>query len=400
MPEENQTWETASTPTPELPAAPVAETPAVEPVVETPVAEAETLEAAPQLEAGDTVRESESPADAPEPVVEATEQETKDEDVEEGDTPEILALPSKSSSRRWARRQYKDAAPIRNYLDFDKPISVLGDELHSLSASRYTEHVNDIFKRHSKDLLGIPFEDVKARLQSNGTPAATPETPVSDVPVPTVEQLQEMSNEDVVQLIQKTQEQAAQKAAAEFQKQIDDLRTQFEAVNGEVRTQKESAAQAEIRGKQNELLSNVLSVVDEVIRDTGLEVQANDPPKIAGLKRAAAKFLDRQRVMAAFDEVPENVKLVSTVTEAINRREYQNAFREEDNLKVRARAAAETIKQSDEFKAILEEIEAFANQSKATSRAANPILPAPGSALGVTVKPPTTWDEAIASASA
>jgi len=56
------------------------------------------------------------------------------------------------------------------------------------------------------------------------------------------------------------------------------------------------------------------------------------------------------------------------------------------------------VKNSPEVKAILGEIEAL-GQSK-NPRGANPVPPAPGSSVGVTIKPPTTWDEAIAQAQA
>jgi len=311
----------------------------------------------------------------------------------------LIAALSSAASKRWAKRQFKDAVPVHNFLDFEKPISTVGDDLHRLSPSRYTEHVNDIFRRHSKDLLGVPFDEVKIRLQTNGQPATT--TPATaeaissrSVSLPTEAELSQMTDEQVAQRFAQVQEQAKQQAATEFQKQIDDLKSQFDAVNGEVKTQKESAVQAEIGQKQHELYTKVWSVVEDGIRDSGLEVLPTDPPKIASLKRAASGLLDKHNVEAAFDAVDDNTKLVKYVYEATNRREFQNAFREEDNLKVRARAAFETVKQSPEVKAILDEIEAYANQSKGNSRAANPIPPAPGSSLGVTIKAPISWDEA------
>jgi hypothetical protein len=397
MPEENQTWDTATNPQPETSAAPVVDVPVVEPVAETPPAEAATLEKtdAPQLEAEPAaVRETESePQLTPEPE----KVEAKDDYVAESDDPPEIAALSTAASKRWAKRQFKEAEPVRNFRSFDVPISQFGDDLHSLSASRYTEHVIDIFKRHAPDLLGVPFDEVKSRLQPNGKPVTTPtstEATISSVLLPTETELQTMSNEQVAQRIKQIQEQERQALTAEFQKQIDDLRTQFEAVDGEVKTQRASAAQAEIVENQNKLYSNVWSVVDDGIRESGLEVLPTDPPKIASLKRAAARLLDKHNIEAAFDAVDDNTKLVKYVYEATNRREFQNAFREEDNLKVRARAAFESVKQSPEVKAILDEIEAYVNQSKEKSRATNPIPPAPGSSLGVAIKPPTTWDEA------
>lgn len=401
MPEEN-TWESASATPPVESATPVVETPVVSPPVAIPPAEAATLETTevPQLEVEPAaVRETVSEPQITEP--EKVEAKPKDDYVAEtDDPPEIAVLPT-PAAKRWAKRQFKDALPVHNFLDFDKPISTLGDDLHRLSPSRYTEHVNDIFKRHSKDLLGVPFDEVKSRLQANGKPATTPATEVLSQPVSpiTEAELSQMSDADVVQRVQQIQEQTRKEAASEFQKQIDDLRTQFEAVNGEVKTQKETAAQAEIRQKQHELYTQTWSAVDEVIRESGLDADPNDPPKIASLKEAARDLIKKD-AEPAFDAVDENTKLVRYVFEATNRREFDNAFRETDNLRLRARTAAESVKSDPKVKAIIDEIEAYANQSKGTSRAANPIPPAPGSSMGVTVKPPTTWDEAVASAAA
>jgi hypothetical protein len=406
MPEE-PTWDNASVePAPE-PAAPVADPPVVDPP-EPPAAVTPTLEPAPQLEAESAARESES-QEVPEPA------EVKDEDVQEGDTPEIKALPSGSSSRAWARRQFHDAAPVRTFLDFDKPIQEFGDDLYNRSQSRYREHVDDLVTRHadyaSQKLFGLSVAEAKAKL-ANGQPATNPTASETKTTLATATgaalplteaELNQLTNEEVVQRL--TAFQAAQTAAqeaekqrlqSEFQKQVDDLKKQFDAVNGKVQTHEEQAQQAEINEQQQKLLGNVLTVVDDGIRTSGLEVKPDDPPKIANLKRAAVRLLDKQNIIAAFDAVPENAKLAQYAQEAIKRREYQNAFREEDNLKVRARAAFESVKQSPEVRAILDEIEAFANQSKGNSRAVNPIPPAPGSTAGVTIKPPTSWDEAQA----
>lgn len=400
-----ETWESASIPPPEPTVEPVA--PIAEPIVETPPAEAVTLvePETPQIDAEPVAaRESESQEQITPP--EKVEAKPDDYVAEADDPPEIAAL-STPAAKRWAKRQYQDARPIHTFLDFDKPIQGLGDELFTRSPSRYTEHVNDIFRRHSKDLLGVPFDEVKTRLQTNGQPVTTttPEVRGTQPPVtlPTEDDLAQMSNDQVAQRFKDVQaaQQAAQQAEqqrlqAEFQQKVDDLKMQLDAVTGEVTTNKQTAQQVEIDQKQNELLNNVLTVIEDGIRNSGLEVQPTDPPKIANLKRAAQRLLDKQPVVAAFDAVDDNQKLVKYVTEAINRREFQNAFREEDNLKVRARAAFESVKQSPEVQAILSEIEAYAAQSKSNSRGANPVPPAPGSSVGINIKPPTTWDEAVA----
>lgn len=394
MPED--TWDSV-TATPE-PAA--LEAPA-EPVVENPPAATLEKPEAPQLDAAFApVRESESQEQI-EPK-EEPKQEVKDDYIAEADDPlEIAALPT-PAAKRWAKRQFQDASPTRAFLDFDKPITVLGDDLYQRSPSRYTEHVNDLVTRHqdyvSKQLFGVSYEEAKSRLQPN---APVPTTTDKREALPTDLELGEMTVEQVTQRfqeIQAAQEQEKQRLQTEFQSKVDNLQKQFDAVNGKVATQEQQAQQAQIVENQNKLYNNVWSVVDEGIRNLGLEPQPNDPPKIASLKRAASRLLDKHSIEAAFDAVPENEKLVKYVFEATNRGEFQNAFREEDNLKVRARQAFESVKQSDEVKAILEEIQAYASQSKGTSRGANPIPPAPGSSTGVNIKPPASWDEAIAGA--
>lgn len=375
--EQTATWESVTTDTP--PAAPAAD-----PVPEaTPPAEAPTLEkpATPPLEAEPTAaRESESEPSPTEPPKEELKPEIKDEDVQEGDTPEILALPSKSSARQWARRQFQDAKPIRDYQNFDTPISSFVDDLNKRSPSRFVEMVDDLvtgFPDHvSQKLFGMSVEDVKGRLQG-AQPESTTEEPPAELPA--------SDNEAKLADENKT-----------LKTQLDELTKRLDAVTGEITSQKQAGRQAEIATKQNELYENVWGVVDEGIRNLGLDPQPNDPPKLASLKKAATKLLDRYNIEGAFDANPENVKLVKYVFEATNRGEYENAFRELDNLKVRARAALSTVTASEEFKAIMEQIEAYANQSKTTSREANPVPPVPGSTAGITIKPPTTWDEAIA----
>lgn len=378
MDESTATWESASvvTPPPEPPAAPAAEPLASAPDTATPPAEPTTLEkpADVALEAQpEATRESVSEPVTPEPVKEAKPPEVEDKDVLEGDTPEILALPSGSSARQWARRQFHDAKPIHDYQDFDTPISAFVDDLNKRSPSRFREMMDDLATGFS-DYLSQRLADVKGRLQG-----AQPESTTEEMPA----ELPATDNEAKLADENKT-----------LKTQLDDLTKRLDAVTGEITSQKQAGRQQEISTKQQELYTNVWSVVDEGIRNLGLEPQPTDPPKIASLKKAATRLLDRHHIESAFDAVSENQKLVKHVFEATNRGEFENAFREMDNLRVRARAAFASVTEGEEFKAIMEEIEAYANQSKQTSRAANPIPPAPGSSVGVTIKPPTTWDEA------
>lgn len=391
---ETDTWESAST-TPPL-APPVGPVVAAEPPVESEPAPAEavTLEKpeAPQVEPAEaTARESEAPEQIAQP-----ETPKPDEYIPEADDPpELAALPT-PAAKRWAKRQHKDAAAIRAFDDFGSPISDVGDQLYARSASRYTEHVNDLLTRHqdyaSKQLFGVPYAEAKARLQSNGTPATTP-TPESGVSIPTAEEIAQMDNEQVVQRMRDVQLAAEAKIRAEFDEKLKPLQSQLEDVNGKLTTREQQAQQAEIQQKQTEIYTQVWSSVDEVIRNSGLEANPLDPPKIASLKEAARELI-KNNAEPAFDAVDENKKIVGYVVEATNRREFGNAEREIDNLKVRARAAAESVKSTAKVKAILDEIEAYANQSNGKSRAPNPIPPAPGSSVGVHIKPPATWDEA------
>lgn len=413
MPDEiNQTWESASIAAPESTASVVDPPVVADPVV--PPAETPTLETteAPSLEVGAApVRESES-QEAVSPEKPKEEPAKADEYVVEADDPPEIQALTTPAAKKWAKRQFQDAKPVHLFTDYAKPIKEFGDELFKRSSTRYGEHVRDVIttdggKFASQVLFGLSIEDVRARLEANAQPATTtkPSTEAIAPPIslPTEAELAEMTVEQAVQRFQQytaSQEQEKQKLQSAFETKIDDLRKQFDAVNGKITTKETEQRQTEIGAKQSELYNDVWSVVGEVVRNSGLEAQPNDPPKIAGLKEAARDLLSDHNVQAAFDAVEENGKLVKYVFEATNRGEFQNADRERDNLKVRARTAAESLKQTAKFKAILGEIEAYAAQSTAKSRAANPIPPAPGASAGVAVKPPSTWDEAVGGKSA
>lgn len=403
----DSTWESASSdaPPPIVPDAPVAVVePIADPPADTPLEKPDEL----QVEPVAAARESESTEQITEPAPDTPAEPVKaaEEYVAEPDDPaELSALPT-AAAKKWAKRQFKEAEPIRNFTNYDKPIEEFGADLFSRSQSRYTAHVKDLVARHSdyvsRELFGIPFDEAKARLQPNGQPAPTTtaaSVTTTDAALPTPEELAGMSNEDVAQRFQEFQAAEQQKREAEsaaLKKEVAELKSQFEAVNGKFTTQEQQAFQQKITDKQNEMLEKTMKVVDAGIREMGLEVQPTDPPKLATLKKTALRIINRQEALRVFDASEDNQKLVKNVVDAINRGEFQNADREEDNLAVRARAALATLKNSDEVKALLDEIEAYANQSKGNSRGANPAPPAPGSSVGITIKPPTTWDEAVA----
>jgi hypothetical protein len=388
------TWESASEPS----VAPVTDETSVPAVTEPAPAETATLETDTPLPADEAVRESEAKTEA-----------EKDEDVQEDDTPEILSLPSGSSSRKWARKQYYEAKPVRDFLDLDKPIAAFGDELYKRSPSRYFDHVRDVFDLHgdsfAQQVLGV--ESVaKAKELLNGN--ALPQTPTDPQGLPKAEELDQLTNEQIVQRMVELQAKAKTEAETTLQSKLDDLQKQLDAVTGERTTERQQAAQTRAAEEGQKLHDKVwTTVVDGGIRDSGLEVKPDDLPEVARLKKAAQKIL-RDNTDVAFagdgvtdeskltDSQKENRKVIRKVQEFINRGEFHNATNEEDNLVLRGRAAFEEVKQWEEVQAILGQIEALAKPK--VSRTGSPVVPGPGSSAGMTIKPPTTWDEAVSQA--
>lgn len=354
----------------------------------------ETTEAAQVEPEAEAVRESESPTPT------AEEEASKDDYVAEADDPPEIAALSTTAAKHWAKRQFKDAAPIRAFINYDIPISKFGDDLASRSPSRYTEHVQDVVRQHpdfiAQQLFGMKLEDVKARLD-NGQPSTTTEAVASAIP--TAAELDALTNEEVVERMKQLATAQPTEETERLRSEVTDLRKQLEAVTGKITTQEQTERQAQVTQIQNEVYGEVWKVVDECKRDWGLEVKPDDPPRIANLKRAAARILDSD-TEPVFDQDESNLKVVEYVVNAANRLEKDNARREIGNLQTRARVAATKVKDSPEVKEILDEIAAYANKSKAVTRATSPAPPAPGSATGVTLKQPTTWDEAIEQAQA
>jgi hypothetical protein len=384
-----QTWESAINPEPPV----ASEQPEVQ-AEAAPEAQTETTDT--QLVAEESAREGES---QPEQVAEEIEPEVFEESV---DTPAEIRAMSTASQKEWAQRQFKDAEPVRTYLNYEKPISEFSEDLFQRSESRYRELVYDIVD-HGADLatqrlFGIPYEEAKARLTNNAqTDTLIPSDPQATAQPFDDTELNQMDWQ-VQERLQAYQEAQARKEA-ELKTQNEALQKRLDALEGKFTTKEQAEQQritqerhAQAIQKGQELYTNVWSVVEQGIKDSGLEVSKDDPPRIQSLKRAAAKILSTQ-TEPAFDADEANTKLVGLVMEALNRGEEANAFREEDNLKVRARQAFEKVKASEEVKAILDEIESFAN-SKRTKREV-PAPPVPGAVAGITPKPPTTWDEAI-----
>jgi hypothetical protein len=382
--EEAITWESASKDAP--PVSEQVETPAVEtPEVETTLAPELDAQTVPEVETSEQVSE-----EMPEVQV----------DDDPNDPPEVRTLSTKAA-KEWARRQFKDAEPLRTFINYEKPISDFATDLFNRSKTRYSELVNDVTQNHpdyiSKKLFGMPAEDVKARL---ATPSATPEptTPQQLEQPLTTEQLDQLPWELSEQL--RTFQETQAQREAELKTQNEDLKKRLEAIEGKFTTKEQQEQQARLDNQKaealkigNDLYESAWSVVAEGIKDSGLEIQKDDPPRIQNLKSAALDLLSKERIEAVFDEDEENRKLVSQVMAAASRMERDNAFREEDNLKVRARAAFEKAKSSPKVQEILNEIVSFNSKSQ---KKTVPSVPAPGSAGGMTIKPPKTWDEAVA----
>jgi hypothetical protein len=383
-PPPSPSWDTAET------AAAIDDTP---PPVETP-AETPALEATelPLTAEPEVARESESVAEPP-------KEEVKDEDVEADDTPEILALPSGSSSRKWARRQFKDAAPLRTFLS-DSPIQQFGDDLYNRSPSRYWEHVDEIAETHKDDFaqkwFKKSFADISSRL-GNETPA--PSTTPTTAALPTEAELDALSNAEILQRTQAAIEAREKELRTTFESKLSDVQQQLDAVNGKYTTHEQQVRQTQVQQIESDLLTSVWNSVDDGVREAGLEVKPDDPPKVANLKRAIRRIIDKE-VSPTFDADAENVKVVQRVREFASRLEKDNVLREEDNLKVRARAALDKVKDLPEVKELIDQIKSLDTQSKTTSRERDPAPPAPGSATGIVIKPATTWDEAEAQAAA
>lgn len=380
------TWDSASEPVVDPPAI---VDPPLAPEIPAPAEPAplEKPDPAPLVAESEAVRESESQPE-PEKVV-----------PDPNDPPEIQAITGEGG-KRWARRQFQDAAPIRTFADLDKPIQEFGDELYKRSESRYFEHVDDIARHHldylTERMFGVKtFKEAKEKFTTPSQPAPAIKPP--DNQSITVEELNLLSNEEAIEKFNRIQqaavETARQEAETRLQAEKKAFQTQLDALEGKVTTREQQEIQTEIKTEKNKLYDKVWdAVIEGGIRTSGLEVKPDDPPKIASLKNAAAKLL-RSDSEPTFDKDEENRKLVKRVVEFADRREFHNAWREEDNLTVRARAAFETVKNSAELQAVLSEIEAY-TKSKANPRAVNPVIPAPGGSSGIKVNLPTTWDEA------
>lgn len=379
--------------------APVPEAAATPPPPETVVPQTPESAAVETPPAPTPIPKGEKPQETP---AEAKVDET-DESPEDKEVLDALTIPQ---ARKKAKQWKRDAVPIYKFLNYETPIGELGQSLYELSPSRYNAHVFDLLSQHSQQLFGMSLNEAVTKLKA--TPEAAVPASATPAPQPAAQpaiatdlsdaELDNLTNEELRARVSQVAEAAAAKAKQEvesqFQQQFADMKKQLDEVTGQVTETKTTEQQREIANKNQELFDKVWTVVDEGIRDLGLEAKADDPPRIAALKESARELLSYDHIAPVFDSSKENTDLVKKVYEANTRREYQNAFREEDNLKVRARAAFNTAASRQAVKAILDEIVAHANQSSAPSPAAAPAPPVPGSTAGVILKSPGTWDEA------
>lgn len=377
-------------PPPETP--PAKAEPALE-AAPAPATPSETPDAAPQPE-----QEAQPAAEAA-PERESQPEAAKDDYVAEADDPPELTALTTPAAKRWAKRQYTEAYPTRVFLDTEKPIQAFGDDLYKRSPSRYWEHVDDVFKNH-QDYFVQKVSELNKSTEQPPTPSPGVTAPTTAI---TEAELANLSDTQIVERFEAAQksarEEAETKLRAEFDQKFTDLEAKFNEVNGKFTSSQDKAREAQVIQIESDLKTSVMGKVQERIRELGLEAKADDPPKIASLKKAAVHILNTQ-FEPTFNADESNVKVVDRVLEFAKRLERENAFREEDNLKVRALAAIEKAAQAPEVKAILDEIAAYAEQSKAKPRAVNPAPPVAGASAGVVIQPATTWDEAYQQAKA
>lgn len=356
-----------------------------------PATPSETPDAAPQPE-----QEAQPAAEA---APERESQPEADTYVAEADDPPELTALTTPAAKRWAKRQYTEAYPTRVFLDTEKPIQAFGDDLYKRSPSRYWEHVDDVFANH-KDYFIQKVSELNKSIEQPPTPSPSVTAPTTAI---TETELANLSDTQIVERFEAAQKSAREevetKLRAEFDEKFNKLQSQFEEVNGKFTSTQDQAREAQVIQIESDLKTSVMKVVDEAAREWGLEPKADDPENLANLKKAAIKII-RTEFEPTFDADESNVKVVEKVREFAKRLERDNVFREEDNLKVRARAATEKVRQLPEMKAIMDQIVAIVEQSKAKPRAVDPAPPVAGAAAGVVIQPPTTWDDAYQQAKA
>jgi hypothetical protein len=348
-------------------------------------AEAQTTDVVEPPSSDDPAREAEA-----EETVE-TEEEPKVEEpkaeVQTDDPAELEALPP--GARAWARRRDRDARLVDDFLNPEVPASKVADRLSEKSPSRYNELVTDFFETHGPDYLkktfGMSAEEIQAKLTAE--PHTSTDSPDDD---PDYDVFQDPLVPDSVK--------ASLREAQELKAKFGDVEKKVNAFETKEQEREREARETQARTMGFELRDSVWSVVPAGIKEYGLEVSDDDPEDIAGLKEAAAYILENE-VEPTFDLDEDNKKAVLRASEFIARLERENAFREEDPLKVRARAALEQVKSNDRrVKSIIRAIEQLSEKKaqKLASRgkSAPPVPSSPSGGTAVSRQAPSTWDEA------
>lgn len=401
--EEATTWDTAIE-SAALPP-PTGETPeqVAEPIIDSPQP---ATDETPEAQTTGEVENADQPAREPETPAADKEATTEPEpkvadDLQQDDPEEVKALPT-PAARRWARGRDREARLVDAYLDPEVPALDVANRLYEKSQSRYTELVNGVGDAHWDYLvsrkLGISAEELDGRLK------AIPETPSHDQTRiqddPSYDPLADPLVPDTEKALIREAKQAREESAA--------LKAQMEQVTGKVSTfeQAEEERKREIHVQkaqaiEQELRESVMSVIPEEIREYGLEVSDQDIPLIKGLKKAA-QFILNTDLVPTFDADADNVKAVSRATHFADKLERDNAFKEEDALKVRVRGALGKVKEREDVRAIFEAIETvgkFQSEKLKTRGKGQP--PAPPNASPGTViasKQIASWEDAEAAA--
>ena len=336
-----------------------------------------------------STEEVETPSDPSARAVETPEAEQAAETAEvkeEDDPPEVAALPT-PQARKWARARDREARLVDDFLDPDKPVIGVAERLYDRSQSRYAELAYSIFDAHKDDFsqreFGLSVEEVKARLAQPAADGGESQDsqegydPLTDPTLP----------EEVVEKLRR---------ADALEEKYGQLESKVSSIERQEQERAEAARLAEVERIGNDLYESVVRVVPEGIKEYGLEVSERDPPEIKGLKLAAQKILLTE-MEPTFNSDPDSLKAVKRAKEFAERLERENAFREEDALKVRVRAALGKVRESDEVKAIFDAIKVLSERKAEKLGARGQQAPQIPATQGTGVMPvgskAVTWEE-------
>jgi hypothetical protein len=383
MSAQESTWDTAiadaGTPPP---SGEIQETPS-ETVEAQPAPAEETTQtqetAAVETTSDEAARTVETPEAETAPEVQAKEE------VNPEDPPEVNALPP--SARKWARNRDREARVVDDFLDPEKPVLKTAERLYEKSASRYSELATTIYDTHRDFFLerdfGLTYEELKARATAEPQPRGD-----AQIPGEGYDPLEDDSQPDSVK--------AEIRESRALKEKYGTLESKVTSIEQQEQQRADEARQAQVEKIGQELYESVLTVIPEGIKEFGLEVSERDPPIVKGLKLAAQHIL-KTEVVPAFDRDPDNVKAVKRAQDFARRLERDNAFREEDALKVRTRNALTSVREREEVKAIFDALKLYADSQAAKIGARGSTAPqVPAANGGGTMplsQPAATWDQ-------